>query len=127
MVEGSAMLFATLYFALSQRPNWLYCAMIGYVMSLISLFCICFLPESPKFLIEKNRMKEAKQSLEKIASWNNKRLVFNPTDFSESHNTTGSPIKTNQQDASFQSSKSFEAQNRTQASVLNVVLADGHK
>ena len=93
--EASIMLFGTMYFALSQSKNWLYIAMTGYIMQLISLVGICFLPESPKFLIEKNRMREARKSLEKIAIWNKKRLVFNPSDFVEDYDAPDTPPKSN--------------------------------
>ena len=44
--------------------------MIGFVMQVIATIGIYFLPESPKFLIEQNRISEARECLEYIASIN---------------------------------------------------------
>ena len=55
--------------------------LIGYLMQIFAFFGCFILPESPKFLIEQNNLVGARKSLEKIAKWNKKQLIFNENDF----------------------------------------------
>ena len=64
------MLIASLYFIHNENRNWMFVALIGFVMQIIACIGLYFLPESPKFLIEQNRITEAKQCLEYIAKIN---------------------------------------------------------
>ena len=56
--EGSIYVIASVYFWFLSK-NWLYFVSVGYIFSLISACAIWLLPESPSFLIEKQRLEEA--------------------------------------------------------------------
>jgi hypothetical protein len=47
----------------------------------LSLILVFFLPESPVFLVNKARFKEAHQVLTKISNWNKTELVFDEAKF----------------------------------------------
>ena len=81
VLEASIMLNATLYFMLSQSKNWLYYGLFGYSTQIFALVVSLFLPESPKWLLEQNRVTSAKESLMTIAKWNRQPHVFDERDF----------------------------------------------
>ena len=53
------MLVASIYFLYSPSRNWETIGLIGFSMQVIATVGLWFLPESPKFLIEQNRITEA--------------------------------------------------------------------
>ena len=53
------MLIASIYFLHSPSRNWETIGLIGFSMQVIATVGLWFLPESPKFLIEQNRITEA--------------------------------------------------------------------
>ena len=52
---------------------WYYLAAIGYCMEILTAILIWFLPESPRALVDLNRIEEAEIALRKIAWWTNKQ------------------------------------------------------
>ena len=44
--------------------------MVGYGLVLYSTAAVWFLPESPRVLIDLNRVDEAQEAVNKIAKWN---------------------------------------------------------
>lgn len=54
---------------------------VGYIISIICFILCFYLPESPVFLIQRGRLKEAEKALQKIAKMNGKELNFNYADF----------------------------------------------
>ena len=78
--------------------HWLYFSLIGFVLQIWNCISILFLPESPRLLIELQRLDEARESLQKIADWNKVKLEFNEADFlrpkvlGEDKSKTGLPL-----------------------------------
>ena len=71
-LDASVMLWVTLYFMNSISRNWEVIVTVGMAMQVVGLVGSFMLPESPKFLIEQNRIQEAKECLRQIANWNGK-------------------------------------------------------
>jgi MFS family permease len=69
IVEGLIFIFGTFYFWQLTKDMTILLT-IGLNMQIISLVLTRFLPESPVFLIQKGRLLEAKESLQKIADMN---------------------------------------------------------
>ena len=63
-LDASVMLWVTLYFMNSISRNWEVIVTVGMAMQVVGLVGSFMLPESPKFLIEQNRMQEAKECLQ---------------------------------------------------------------
>ena len=79
---GEAMIYfiATIYFWKVSK-NWYFIVLVGYAMQMFSFFGSLLLPESPRLLVELNRIDEAKLNLDIIARWNKKHLSFYLNDF----------------------------------------------
>ena len=75
--EASIMLWITLYFINSAARDWVTISMVGYVMQVVALVGVFFIPESPKFLLEQHRLKELSNCLQYIAKWNGKQIDLN--------------------------------------------------
>ena len=63
------LLLATIYFWFICK-DWIYFSLIGFALSTWNCIAIQFVPESPRLLIELQRLEEARVSLQKIADWN---------------------------------------------------------
>jgi hypothetical protein len=72
-------LFGCLYFWLIWK-NWLGIEILAGVLGVISGIGAFFMPESPKFLISKHRYDEARDSINRIASFNNQPGFFGEFD-----------------------------------------------
>ena len=77
LFEATIMLWITLYFMNSATRNWATVPLVGYVMQLFGLIGCFFIPESPKFLLEQNRLSELRKCLHYIANCNGKQIDFN--------------------------------------------------
>ena len=71
-VDASVMLWVTVYFINSAARDWRQICLVGYALQFIGLVGAFWLPESPKFLIEQNRIREAIECLKQIAKANGK-------------------------------------------------------
>ena len=60
-------LLATAYFRFVSK-DWFWLAFFGYVTQIFCVVLVWLLPESPKFLIEQNRLDEAEAAFNRI-SW----------------------------------------------------------
>ena len=80
MTDACTYLFATIYFWKINK-DWFYFAMVGYCLNLFAAACAWFLPESPRYLLEKGKIEELKESMEVIARVNQKPLRFNQEQF----------------------------------------------
>ena len=76
-------LIATLYFRFIS-DEWLWEALFGYVLQVICVILVWFLPESPKFLIELNRLDEAEIAMLRIAWFGG--TEFNPFELDDIDN-----------------------------------------
>ena len=80
--EGLIFVYATIYYW-QINHHWFYLLSFGYLLALLSMIGSFFLPESPVFLINAGRLSEAKKSLEFIAKFNKRELVFDENIFPE--------------------------------------------
>ena len=62
MTEAAIYLFATIYFWKISN-DWFNFALIGYVMGIVTAIGAWFLPESPRYLVEKGNMEELKKTM----------------------------------------------------------------
>ena len=69
MTDASIYLAATIYFWQFSR-DWFNFAAVGYVFNLFTAMGAFLLPESPRFLLEKGRIDELKETMEVVASFN---------------------------------------------------------
>lgn len=79
IVEGSIYVTATVYFW-KISTNWVYFVTIGYSVQLLSIFVFAFgnIPESPRYLLERQDLDKLKESLEIIAETNGRELLWDP-------------------------------------------------
>ena len=75
MLDGTTYMIATLYFIRISK-DWFWFVMIGYLWNFLSVIGAWFLPESPRYLCEKNQIYELERSLKVIAKINGKPLDF---------------------------------------------------
>ena len=93
-------LIATLYFRFVS-DHWFYLAMFGYILQIICVGFVWFMPESPKLLVELNRLDEAEAAMIRIAWFGG--TTFDPFDLNEINNgfrTTMHANKMNQSEVS---------------------------
>lgn len=64
----SAMICAIYFRYISKK--WQYFELVGLGMSLIALFSVCFIPESPRWLISRGRYKKAFEVYKRVAKFN---------------------------------------------------------
>ena len=67
--EGLIFVYATVYYWKIDR-HWFYILSLGYFLNVLSVVGSFFLPESPVFLINHGRLKEARKSLDYIGKVN---------------------------------------------------------
>lgn len=82
-------ILATIYFW-KISTDWFYFVLIGYLLNVWSFASSFFLPESPRFLIEQQKLGEASESLKTIAVWNKAEFDFNADEFRNHHSPQGS-------------------------------------
>ena len=70
--DSATILFLPLYYKLISK-NWLYFQLFYFALSVISLFCLYLIPESPKYLLSKGLYDKAQRSFETIARFNGVR------------------------------------------------------
>lgn len=78
--EASIYVIAIIYFWLISK-HWFYYTLVGYIWQILTVLLVGFLPESPRFLVSVGKLDEAKKSLETIARWNRKELVWDESQF----------------------------------------------
>ena len=61
--------FCTVYFWKISK-HWIYFCLGGYAWNIISLICLFWVPESPRYLASSGKLKEARIAFEQIARWN---------------------------------------------------------
>ena len=91
MMDACTYLMATLYFW-KVCKDWFYFAAIGWGLNFISAVGSWFLPESPRYLLEKGKIQELEQTMQVIAKVNGKELRFNPENFKKRPIEPTSPI-----------------------------------
>ena len=70
--------FASFYFQVVSK-SWTYLHVIQIMLAAISIYLIMNLPESPKFLVKKGKIKEAQSALQKMAETNKVKFDFDQT------------------------------------------------
>ena len=80
--EACIYLLATIYFWVISK-DWFYFASIGYALNLFCAAGAWFMPESPRYLLSKGRIDELKQTMQVIATVNQRPLRFNAEHFKE--------------------------------------------
>ena len=91
---------ATIYFW-KISTHWIYFCIIGYVLSFWSVVSSFFLPESPRFLIDQQKLDEAEKNCKIVAAWSKTtEMVFNADDFRRIQATTNIYDLANSSDAS---------------------------
>ena len=63
--------------------DWFYYSLIGYSWNAISVICMFWIPESPRYLIGAGKIDEAKEALAYIAKWNKKTLEWDASKYTE--------------------------------------------
>ena len=86
-------LIATIYFRFISK-EWVYLALLGYVLQIICVCLVWLLPESPKFLLELNRLDETEAAMIRIAWFTG--ATFDPFELSELNNDARSPLASSQ-------------------------------
>ena len=81
--DACTYLAATIYFWQVSK-DWFYFALVGFSFNVISAVGAWFLPESPRYLCEKQEIYELERSLKAIAKVNGRQLCFNPEQFKQS-------------------------------------------
>ena len=76
-------LLATLYFRFVST-HWFWEGLFGYILQVICVLLVWFLPESPKFLVELNRLDDAEVSMRRIAWFGG--TEFDPFELDEIEN-----------------------------------------
>lgn len=98
-LNSSILPCAILYFWFVSN-DWIYIHYLGLTVQVMCLVCVVFLPESPRLLIELQKLEEARQSFQRIAQVNKCHLEFNEKDFrrpsssdkKEGETGTGKPL-----------------------------------
>ena len=72
--EGLIYIYLTLYFEYISK-DWRWPQFVGLIQAAICFAIICFIPESPKWLYEKERYQECYTVLETMAKVNSKHLI----------------------------------------------------
>ena len=85
MWEACIGISAPLYFWKISN-NWIGLFYAGFCSCIISILATILLPESPRLLIELDRLEEAKYSLQRMATYNRKTLHWDPSEFDEHSN-----------------------------------------
>ena len=81
---GSNVIFllsGVVYIVTSKSKKMIVLGFVSLGLIIYASITALMLPESPKWLIEKKRLSDAKDSLQKIANWNRKPLKFDIQDF----------------------------------------------
>mmetsp|Transcript_24333 Transcript_24333/g.30181 ORF Transcript_24333/g.30181 Transcript_24333/m.30181 type:complete len:110 (-) Transcript_24333:793-1122(-) len=68
-------LFATIYFWQIGK-DWYFVGVIGFLMNLFTSVTAWFLPESPRYLLEKGEIEELETTMAVVARVNNKPVRF---------------------------------------------------
>lgn len=63
--------------------DWFYFAFIGYALNFFCAIGAWFMPESPRYLLSKGRIDDLKQTMQVIATVNQRPLRFNAEHFKE--------------------------------------------
>ena len=67
--EALIYVFCTIYFWKISR-HWIYYCLCGYAWNIISVVCLFWLPESPRYLASAGKLKDARKVFEQMARWN---------------------------------------------------------
>ena len=69
IVSAESAMICAIYFR-SIGKRWEYFELVGLIMALIALFSVCFIPESPRWLISRGKFKRAFDVYKRIAKFN---------------------------------------------------------
>ena len=82
ILDAASGLFIYLSMTASKYYGLKYSTRFGFLTHIVATIACCFsIPESPKWLIEMQRFEAAQKSLDTIAKWNRRPLIFNKKDF----------------------------------------------
>ena len=81
--EAAIYVVATIYFWKISKQWFWYC-FIGYVWQLISLVCLFWMPESPRYLIKSGKIEQARKALTQIAKTNRREINWDDLHFETS-------------------------------------------
>ena len=73
--EGSIYIYLIIYYKFISK-TWVWTVVFGTALNVLILVIHPFVPESPKYLLDKNRYGECYQVLKKMASFN--RVDYTP-------------------------------------------------
>ena len=75
MVNSSVTILSCIYFYFISK-YWLWFQLVGWSLNVLTVVCVIFMPESPKFLLTKKRYDECRKVLTRMAIKNNKESPF---------------------------------------------------
>lgn len=75
VVNSSVTILSCLYFYFISK-YWLWFQLFGWSLNVLTVICVIFMPESPKYLLTKNRFEECRFILSRMAQVNGKRGPF---------------------------------------------------
>ena len=75
MQEALIYVCATIYFWQISK-HWFWLVLIGYIWNVLSIVLLVWLPESPRYLVSRGRLDEARDAFAKIAWWNKCELKW---------------------------------------------------
>lgn len=87
ILQGFQNLLATVFY-MYVTIDWFGFVAIGFVMTVYASVTLSFLPESPIYLLKRERYGELKQTLEQIAAWNGKKLDWSALSLEDQHHKT---------------------------------------
>ena len=71
--EALTYVIATIYFWKISKQWFWYCS-IGYIWQLISLICLYWMPESPRYLLKSGKFEQAREAFNRIAKMNKRAI-----------------------------------------------------
>jgi hypothetical protein len=74
-VNSSVTILSCIYFYFISK-YWLWFQVFGWSLNLLTVVCVIFMPESPKFLLTKKKYDECREVLTKMAVTNNRESPF---------------------------------------------------
>lgn len=89
-ISAESAMICAIYFRFIGK-NWEYFEFLGLSMAVISLFSVCFIPESPRWLISRGKFKRAFDVYKKVAKFNG--VLFTDMIWKLGRNSTRESVK----------------------------------